>query len=498
MLTAAIALLIAPGGLRGQESAPPPAAADLEEDLLGGFDDPAAEDDDLLGGFDDEPSQDDLLEGFDEAPGGQTRLAAETGPGPQEPPWWVISGSASFGGAFNYQQEVPTPQRGLSRLRPVLRLDLEMDLGAGWDAQVSGIAFYDFAYSIKGRDRFTGQVLDQYEDEVEFRELYVRGSPTRSLDLQVGRQIVVWGFADFVRVVDVLNPVENREPGLADVEDLRLPIGMTRLAYFAGDWSLTGIAVHEITFNKDPVIGSDFYPLPQQSPFGAGRWPPKEEVLSHGGANTEYGTELKGIFSGWDLAFYWAQYFDDSAHLEIEFTPEGIPDPRLRHSRLTLLGTSADVALGNWLFKGDAAHISGFAFNNVSGNKVRQDVLAGVEYSGITDVTLALEVVNRHYPDFESAMADFPDGASMEVIQYALVYFQDFMNQTVTVQGILLAFGKAADEGNFQRYSVEYDVFDDFTVTAGVLIVQSAGNTNPLFQAARLNDRVFFDSKLSF
>ena len=49
---------------------------------------------------------------------------------------------------------------------------------------------------------------------------------------KLGRQIVNWGRSDTVRVLDVINPLDNREPGLVDIEDLRLPVTMARVDYF--------------------------------------------------------------------------------------------------------------------------------------------------------------------------------------------------------------------------------------------------------------------------
>ena len=39
-------------------------------------------------------------------------------------------------------------------------------------------------------------------------------------------------------MVDVLNPTDSREPGLIDIDDSRLPVTMTQLDYYTGDWNL--------------------------------------------------------------------------------------------------------------------------------------------------------------------------------------------------------------------------------------------------------------------
>ena len=88
----------------------------------------------------------------------------------------------------------------------------------------------DFMNSpFKGRSNYTQDVRDDYIWEVDFREVWLQGSVSRSVDAKLGRQIVNWGRSDTVRVLDVLNPLDNREPGLVDIEDLRRPVMMVRV-----------------------------------------------------------------------------------------------------------------------------------------------------------------------------------------------------------------------------------------------------------------------------
>ena len=82
-------------------------------------------------------------------------------------------------------------------------------------------------------------MLDAYEQESELREVYLQGALASALDIKVGRQIVVWGKSDNIRITDVLNPIDNREPGLVDIEDVRLPLTMSRLDFYFGDWGLS-------------------------------------------------------------------------------------------------------------------------------------------------------------------------------------------------------------------------------------------------------------------
>jgi len=292
----------------------------------------------------------------------------------------------------------------------------------------------------------------------------------------------------------VLNPVDNREPGVVDIEDIRLPLTMSRLDYYFGDWSLSGIAIHEIRFNKDPVYGSEFYPFPAP--------PPPDRIPEDGGPNTEYAASLSGIFTGFDLAFYWARIFDDQAHaasLTGDLNPEGCFAPggcEFRHSRLTMVGSAFNVALGNWLLKMEAASFDGLEFFSLPGEKFRRlDALLGFEYAGITDTTISFEAVERHLLDFDPALKAPPDNALEDVNQYVLAYRADLLRQRLHVVALAIFFGSSGNEGGVRRLSATYDLFDAFSVTGGV-VTYHPGNT--LLDAAQDNDRLIFEAKYSF
>ena len=358
-----------------------------------------------------------------------------------------------------------------------------------------GEAAGDFIYQLKGEEHYTPQVLDAYQQEGEIREAWVRGTPAHNLDLKVGRQIVVWGKSDNLRVTDVLNPVDEREPGLTDLEDLRIPVTMTRVDYYLGKWGLQAVAVHEIRFNKEPALGSDFYPFPLDV---------AEQVPSSGGRNTEYGASLNGIFSGWDLAFYWAEVFDDFGYVvpDADHNPFNGFQPVRYHPRVHMVGSAANVALGNWLLKGEVAEFDGLKFASTGNRSFRRlDGLLGLEFTPSTDTTIALEAKGQRVLDYDAALKVYPLFAleqSETTNEYALSYRASFLRETVDVVAVILAFGASADEGTVQRYQVTYELAEALDVTGGVVIYTAGGGGNVLLTNAKDNDRLFFETKWSF
>jgi len=457
-------------------------------EILEGFDDDATTPDgdldlEVLNGFED------TFESYPALSDDSPSSAPETYPGLS---YLNIDGYFKIGSSYNFAHTPPaynqTDWRGLSRLRTELQLDLDIDLPQQWQALVSGKGFYDFAYRINGKDDYTDDVIDEYESEIEFKEIYILGSITKNMDIKLGRQIVVWGKSDNIRVTDVINPLDMREPGMTDIEDLRLPVTMTRLDYYVGDFNISAMAIHEIRFNKNPEFGSDFFPLSYPAP--------PENKPDNTLENTEYALAINGIFSGWDFSAYYADVYNDETRVET-LSGTTIPGIQLAHDRLQMVGSTANIALGNWLLKGEIAWFHGIEFAGKPDRKFdRVDVLAGMEYSGFSETTISIEAVNRHINEFTSTLELSSDQAKEDQFQSAFRLTKTFVNETITMTLLASLYGLTGDNGAFERYTVEYDVNDFLSVLCGIVTYQS-GNL-PEMKNIGKNDRVLAEIKYSF
>jgi len=396
------------------------------------------------------------------------------------------------GMSYNYAHNKPlsgqSDWRGLSKLRSEIFSHIKVDVTDNIKAVVSGNIFYDSAYFINNRSDYTKQVLDAYEYELEFKEVYIQGNLLKNLDIKLGRQIIVWGTSDYIRVTDVLNPLDLREPGITDLEDLRLPLTMSRMDYYFENFNLTAIAVHEKRFNKNPVFGSDFYPF--DIPL------PREKHLENDWDNTEWAISFKAILDKWDISFYFAQIFNDSAHMVME-NPLNNPTITMDHAKTNMAGTAMQVAYGNWLFKTEAAYFNGLRFfNQPYQTFARWDFLLGVEYFGFNETYISLEAVNRHINHFNSSLELFPDYALKNDFQVMLKISKDFLHDTLKLSFLGSIFGIDGRNGSFQRYTLEYLLTDHWSILTGIINYQSGD----MIEMKKIgdNDRIFLNIKYSF
>jgi hypothetical protein len=404
------------------------------------------------------------------------------------PEWLDLGGDLSLWSVANLAHGAPeagqVDHRGVNRLKAQIRLEAKFNLPGDWRAKASGHAFYDTVFSLRGREEFTPQILDKYEQEAEIEEAWLQGGIFRNLDFKIGRQIVVWGKSDNLRVTDVLNPLNLLEPGLADIKDLRLPRTMSRVDWYFNDWSFTGIVVHEVRFTKYPPFGSDFFtsliPLPPEEQPGLGL------------DNQDYALAVNRTFKGCDVSLYGAHLFSDRPYLEWAF-----PRSSLRHPRLTMAGAAANWAFGNWLFKGEAAHFWGLKFSSLTEESFsRLDVLLGVEYYGWNETTICLEAADYHVLRFDPRLEKGIESTREDDFEWAFRLTRDFMHDRLQFTFFATIFEPKGENGGFERLQIDYEWSGSITLTLGVALYQS-GERFPT-KGIGNNDRLFGQVKYSF
>ena len=432
--------------------------------------------DDALDGFDDEVApkkvkvvKDDIMDGFDDEPivnsakDKDDRLVGLLGD---------FTGKLTQQVAYSYSDD--SPHDNISSLKSSLLLDYEHKFDNGFKVKTNAKAYYDAIYSLRGREKYSKDELDELESEVELFDAYVEGSISSNLDFKVGRQVVVWGRSDTIRVTDVLNPLDNRRPGMVDIEDLRLPIAMAKLDYFVGDWRVTPMAVLEQRFSKNPPAGSAFNPRQNV---------PKDKDYSDITPALSIGAE----FSGWDVNFYASQLRDDNGYFE---------NGKIKHDKVDMFGTAINVLQGSWLLKSELAYFDGLKYSSTPNKEFkRTDALIGLEYNGFADTMVSYDVAVRNIHNYDARLKNEQNQLKERNYQHAFRVSKDFMNATLTANYLISLFGSKMDEGGFERAWFKYDIADGIYVNLG--FVDYIGGSQR-FDSVSNNDMAFMDVTYSF
>ena len=492
-----------------------------------------------------------ILEGFEDDASFDTD-PPQVEPPPEEDEGWAryvsFLGAASLGASYNLEPHRSSVGPGpdfsegtyygnLQRLRARADLEINVALPADWRLRSQFYAFYDFAYPIHGQEKYTQAVLDDYLIESEILDLWVAGSVTPWFDLKLGRQVVDWGRSDSLRVTDIWNPLNNREPGLVDIEDLRLPVTTARADFYHGAWNLTALITPEIRYDYDPPVGSDFFPsfrldeLPPPPPGG----PTREEILAQlaavessafaaepldqsaerWGSTPEYGLALSGIFAGWDLSFYLARVYQNRTSSVVNLPDLSGLSFQTRDDRVTFVGTGGNFVAGSWLFKAEAAFYDELDYSFLAPNPdyvdpsqdlpyvarhdtfSRIDWMLGVEYYGYRDWTLALEVAHRRILDYDPLLQFLPNYVYRDTVEVALRVSRELLHARLRVHGLgLVIVNNAGLQGGFMRLWFEYELTESLFVDAGYL--QYFGDEQIPFDSWQRNERLFAKLRFSF
>ncbi len=390
---------------------------------------------------------------------------------------------------FDYHRPVgqPTDHQGVSHLNAKLLLEFGVNFSDTWDFKGSGMILHNFAYQLNNEVDYISDFLSENETQLELRQLFIRGNLTSNLDLKIGRQIVVWGKSDSIRVTDVLNPLELREPGMTDIEDLRLPIFMTRFDYYISNYSFTGYLIHEHKSHTIPVFGSSYYYLPMAIDSVDD---PSVRI-----ENTEYAIAINGTFQGFDLSVYAADIYDDGAYLT--------PSNQQAHQRISMLGAAFSKVKNSFIFKTEMALFSDLKLSSVRQNTSlientnqyqRLDLLAGIEYSGFINTNLSIEVADKWITNYNNLANQ--SGALEHFVQYVFRVSRTFQNDVLEISVLASLYGEKANDGGFTRIQGIYDISDNLMLTSGFLIYMS-GSSQMLKEIGE-NDIVYTKLTYSF
>jgi hypothetical protein len=132
---------------------------------------------------------------------------------------------------------------------------------------VGGHAEIDPSYLVQ--EDVDGETRRTYAGWVLPWEAYldVRG---REVGVTVGRQIVAWGNAQLLPLLDLPNPRDQRVPGLGELGGQRIPVTMTRLTLDHEAHRFELMAIHEVEYRFRAPPMSFYSPLPQILAWGDG------------------------------------------------------------------------------------------------------------------------------------------------------------------------------------------------------------------------------------
>lgn len=227
--------------------------------------------------------------------------------------------------------------------------------------------------------------------QAEIRDLYL-DQAVGDFFFRLGKQQVVWGQADGVRVLDVVNPVDYREFILPPLEDRRVSLWMLNADGSLASGNLQVLLIPDTTYDVTP-IGSARYSA--SSPLLVPRPPVDRQVrlqeIEKPDNALDTGIRWQTFVGGWDVSLNYLYHFHDQPVYRVDTEDEELlvtPE----YERTHLVGGSLSNAYGDFVVRGELGYstdrywIADFSKNQtgVVGSP-ELAMVAGLDYSGSTN-----------------------------------------------------------------------------------------------------------------
>jgi len=318
----------------------------------------------------------------------------------------------------------------------------------------------------------------------------------------LGKQQIVWGKADGLKILDVINPQSFREFILDDFEDSRLPLWSVNLEIPIKDDTLQLLLIPDQSKSELPKAGSTFAftsprLVPSAPPVGAGINVIQKSAKkpSDGFGNADVGLRWTGFKAGWDYSLNYFYHYNDLPTLYQRQQGNTVTiDPQYERSHL--LGGTFTKSFSDYTLRGELGYSTGQHFlsqgsgatNGILESNEFSSVI-GLDYSGITDTFISGQIFHSRVLDGDSGLTRPKNDTTL-----TLLTRRNFHNETLEAEVLWLA--NTNDGDGLIRPKLSYDVNDEVKVWIGADIFY--GDNGGLFGQFGDKDRVLTGVEIGF
>ncbi|MDA0928601.1 MAG: hypothetical protein O2861_10985 [Proteobacteria bacterium] len=314
--------------------------------------------------------------------------------------------------AYGFQAPGPLFSRSdkeINRIETSLFGQVDVEVDADTAFRFGARMYHDEVYRWFDDTPYHPDEINEFRNRYEIRDFYLEHQYENGVYFKIGNQMQVWGMAEYLRVTDLVNIENQFALGQQDLEDLRLQVPALQLSFNLGDWAIDNVVTKRAGRNLLSPNGDEFdqFILFRRAGFAI-----LEESVEH---DSEYFLRASTQFSQGDLQIVASEFNDNGVGLQrLEALQSAQPQAIFRQNRMRAFGFSANWVEGSWLVFGefgiheDRQMQSNQAtlLNRADGWEERDQVLGvfGVEYNGIRDLLLTLELDGVHTKQHEDTM----------------------------------------------------------------------------------------------
>jgi len=334
--------------------------------------------------------------------------------------------------------------------------------------------------------------------ELEVRELFVE-TIVGDTYLTVGKQTVVWGESDGLKVLDVVNPTDLREFGLADFEDSRIPLWTVNAEIPIKEATLQLLWIPDTSKHNIPEMGSTFdlvnIDLPDSINLNIENYARPRD----GFKDSDFGARLSGFWKGWNLSLNYFYHYDDTpvVYLALAAGDDGVTvTVSPEYERTHLIGGTFSKAFGDLTLRGELGYSTKKYFDAsilFDPDGVHETgefgYVIGLDWFGIRDTMISFQL-------FQSILDHDAPGLGRDRVDNTITFLvrRSLKNDTLSVYNILVHNLNHGD--GYVRPKISYQVNDEMSIWTGFDIFY--GGDSGLFGQFDDKDRLVMGMEWSF
>lgn len=328
---------------------------------------------------------------------------------------------------------------------------------------------------------------------LELREAYIDYRSDK-WGFRAGKQLIIWGVADGLRITDLVSPMDMTEFLAQDYDDIRLPVNALRFFLSNSFMKLELVAVPIFTEYILPTSRDNpWCVLPKDSPlplvWNGDKYKPQTQLK-----NSEWGGRLSFTLPGIDFSLAGLYTWNKLPLVTYEMEPTHI-NVNPRYYRMAFIGGDVSKPLGQFVLRGEAAvnigkHL-GYkkeysqephkGFNTISW-------LLGIDWYAPREWTLMAQFSSEKIGKYESILAQ-PQNTYLMTLNISKLLLES------TLKLSNFTYYDLNENGWLSRFSIDYSLNDHIKLSTGY---DWLGGSKGIFGMYKDNSELWVKAKYNF
>ena len=391
------------------------------------------------------------------------------------------------------------------RLVPEMNVDFENDWQLKSSLRIRAEAIDGLQINDIDRDVYTEYSKPLQLNEavaLELRELYLQGAVGDTF-LRLGKQQIVWGKADGIKVLDIVNPQSFREFILDDFDNSRIPLWTANIEHTIANLDLQFIWIPDQSYHALPKLNATYaFTSSELVPTADASVEVKIERAKRPNnilLDSDIGFRAAIFWKGWDISFNYLYQYNNFAVLKQNvslFEDKPVVTITPEYQRTHVIGGTFSNAFSDWVIRGEVGYFTDHYF--IAKNALRHQgvvkspelhYVLGLDWNAPWDVLVSTQLIQSWVINDASMITR----DKLDTILTGLIR-RNFFYDTLVTELLIIANTNKSD--GIIRPKISYEWHDNIKTWLAADIFY--GDKQGVFGQFRRNDRIVLGLEVSF